>query len=73
VQQLDAELGLQLPDLLGQRGLRHVEPLGGTAEVPFLGHRHEVPEMTQIHISLISIGSDMRTSEYRGPGLASLT
>jgi hypothetical protein len=49
-----------------------VEPLGGPAEVALLGHRHEVPEVTQIHMSSISIGSDMRTSEYRETGLASL-
>ncbi|GGY32442.1 hypothetical protein GCM10010384_44780 [Streptomyces djakartensis] len=72
MEQLDAELGLQLADLLGERRLGHVEPLGGAAEVAFLGHRHEVPQVTQIHMSSISIGSDMRTSEYRGPGLASL-
>lgn len=72
VEQLDTQLGLQLADLLGERRLRHVEAYGGATEVTLLGHRHEVPEMTQIHMSSISIGSNMRTSEYRGPGLASL-
>ncbi len=72
VEQLDAELGFQLADLLGERRLGHVEPLGGATEVTLLGHRHEVPKVAQIHMWSISIGSDMRTSEYRGPGLASL-
>lgn len=72
VEQLDAQLGLQLADLLGERRLGHVEPLGGATEVAFLGHRHEVSQMTQIHMSSILIGMDMCTSEYSDRGLASL-
>lgn len=72
VQQLDAELGLELPDLLRERWLGHVQPLGGAAEVTLLRHRHEVPEMPQIHISPISIDPYIRTSEYRRTGLTSV-
>ena len=51
-EELDAELGLEAPDLLGERRLGHVQPLGGATEVPLLGDRHEVAQVTQeIHIS----------------------
>jgi hypothetical protein len=73
VEQLDAQLGLELADLRGERRLGHVQPLGGATEMALLGHRHEVPQVTQIHTSSISISSDMRTSEYRSLGLASLS
>ncbi|CAM5316237.1 hypothetical protein SALBM311S_08179 [Streptomyces alboniger] len=72
VEQLDAEFGLELADLRGERRLGHVEPLGGSTEVALLGHCHVVPQVAQIHMSSVSVSSDMRTSEYRGAGLASL-
>jgi hypothetical protein len=49
-----------------------VEPLGGATEMALLGHCHEVPQVAQIHMPSVSISSYMRTSEYRGPALASL-
>ena len=44
-----AQFRLQLPDLLGQRRLGHVEPLRGTAEVTLLGDGEEVPQVSQFH------------------------
>jgi len=35
----------QLADLLGERRLRQVEPLGGTSEMEFLRDRHEVAKV----------------------------
>jgi hypothetical protein len=48
-EQLAAQLVLQQPDLVAQRRLGHVEPLGGAAEVQLLGDRHEIAELTQLH------------------------
>ena len=48
-QQGDPELGLELAHLLGQRRLGHVQALGGPAEVPLLGDRDEVAQVTQLH------------------------
>lgn len=72
VQQRDAEFRFELADLCGERRLGHVEPLGGATEMALLGHCHEVPQVAQIHMPSVSISSYMRTSEYRGPALASL-
>jgi hypothetical protein len=44
-EQRRAELGLQRPDLLGQRRLRHPERLSRTCEVPHLRDRDEVREL----------------------------
>ena len=47
------ELGLaflfELPDLLAQRGLRHVEPLGGSVEVQFFRYCDEQFQATKVH------------------------
>ena len=48
-EELAAQLVLQQPDLVAQRRLGHVEPLGGAAEVQLLGDGHEVAELTQLH------------------------
>ncbi len=57
VEQLQAELAFQPPDLLADRRLDDVQPLGGPAEVEFLGDRHEVPNLTQLHTAPIHHGS----------------
>ena len=49
MKQADPELALQLADLLGQRRLRDVQPLGGPAEVKFLGDGAEVAQVAQLH------------------------
>jgi hypothetical protein len=43
----DAELGLELPHLLGERRLREAQPLGGLTERPRLHRRDEVLELLQ--------------------------
>ncbi len=48
-QKVDAEFALELADLLGQRRLGHVQPVGGPAEVEFLGDGAEIAEVTQFH------------------------
>ena len=40
---------LQLADLLRQRWLGHVEPLGGPAEVQLLGDGAKVAQVSQFH------------------------
>ena len=45
VDEQDAELALQTPELLADGGLHDVQPLGGTAEVQLLGDRDEVLEL----------------------------
>ena len=50
-EQLRAQGGLQAADLLAQRRLRHEQPLGrGSGEAPFLGHGHEVAQVTDMHV-----------------------
>jgi hypothetical protein len=48
LEQLDAQLGLQLPDLPAQRGLGDVQPLCGAREVAVLRDRDEVAETPQV-------------------------
>ena len=67
LQQLDADLDLQIADLPAQRGLRRVQPpLGGIGEAAFLGHRNEIAQMAELHapshtlkygLSIQSLGS----------------
>ena len=49
VEQPDAELLLELADLLADRGLRHVQALRRAAEVQLLRDRDEVPQVTEFH------------------------
>ena len=48
LQQLHAEVGLQAADLLAQRGLRRVQPLGGTGETELLGDGHVVAQVSKL-------------------------
>ena len=48
-EQRDTDLGLELPDLLAERGLRGVQPAGGAREAQLLGHGDEVPQVAQFH------------------------
>ena len=43
-------MALERADLLRQRRLGHVEPLGRPGEVQLPGHRDEVPQAAQVHI-----------------------
>ena len=49
IEQRDANLDLELANLLAERGLRRVQPARGACEVQFLGHRREVTQMPQFH------------------------
>jgi len=49
IEQRDANLHLELADLLAERWLRRVQSSRGAREVQFFGHRHEVPQMPQLH------------------------
>ena len=46
LQQRHAELILELADLLAQRRLCDVQPLGRTGEIQFLAQRHEISEVS---------------------------
>ena len=47
-EQLDAELGLELPDRLAQRRRGHVQPVGRAREAELLGDRDEVAQVAQL-------------------------
>jgi hypothetical protein len=46
LEQRQTELTLQLADVLGERGLRHAQRLGGAGEVKLAGHGPEVLELS---------------------------
>ena len=46
--QRDPELGLELGDLLRERGLRDVDPLRGTREAALLSERDEVSQLAKV-------------------------
>src|SRR6185312_1643217 len=45
-----AELAFEAADLLADRGLDDVQAFGGTVEAEFLGHSHEIPQLSQLHV-----------------------
>ena len=49
-----AEMVLERLDLLTERRLLDVEPRGGAGQVPGLGHRQEVAQMSKLHMHKIS-------------------
>ena len=49
VEELDPELVFELPDLMAERRLTQIQPLGGAAEVQRLGQRDDVAKVTQLH------------------------
>jgi hypothetical protein len=56
VEQGGADFPLERGDLLGQRGLRDADGLGGAAEVLVLGQGEGVAQMPQLHPLTISQG-----------------
>ena len=48
IQQRRAHMRLQLLDGTAQRRLRDMKALRGAVEIAGIGHRHEIPEQTQI-------------------------
>ncbi len=51
VEQADVEVGLELGELLAQRGLGDGEAQGGAAEVQLLGEREDRAEVAELHES----------------------
>jgi hypothetical protein len=51
LEQWSADMAFKNPDLLTQRRHREIQPGGGTAEMQFLRHGHEIAEMTKLHLS----------------------
>ena len=49
VEQRRVELAFQQPDLLTQRRLRYVKPVGRPAEMQFFGDRGEISQALQVH------------------------
>ena len=60
-QQLNPELGLELPDLLRQRRLRDVQATCRSTEMAFLGNCDEVAKVSQFH------GANLPVSRTAGP------
>jgi hypothetical protein len=69
VEQLDAELCLELPNGCDERCARHVEALRGTSEMQFLGGGDKVPEQCWIHGAPLVGGGRLVTGygSYRDP------
>jgi hypothetical protein len=53
VEEAQAEFGLQPPERVGQRGLAHVEGLGGAAEVALVRDRDQVAQLAQLHAAIM--------------------
>ncbi|NIK49782.1 hypothetical protein FHS46_004162 [Variibacter gotjawalensis] len=53
MEQDSAKFFFEVFDVLRQRRLRHVQSLGGTAEVQLVGHSNETAERSQIHRNTI--------------------
>src|SRR4051794_31478973 len=69
VEEPDAELLLELADLLADRRLGDVEPLRGAAEVQLFGDGDEVPEMAEFHRwALFTPSAPSAPSAGRGAG-----
>jgi len=49
MEELDAEFLFELPDLMAERRLAEMQPLGGAAEVQRLGQRDDVAKVAQLH------------------------
>jgi hypothetical protein len=49
IEQLHVQGFFQLPDLLRQRGLRHVQGLGGTRKILVRGNCKKIADMPQQH------------------------
>jgi hypothetical protein len=61
-EELGPELVLQQPDLVAQRGLRHVQPLGRPAEVQLLGDGDEVAQVAELHRGASLAGTPRRAA-----------
>jgi hypothetical protein len=55
IEESDAKLHLELPNLSREAGLRHEQSLGGTREAPFLGNHDEVAKVTNFHADVLLV------------------
>lgn len=67
VEQRRAQLPLQGPDLLAERGLGHVRPLGGPGEVELLRDRDEIPQLAHVDVRDRHALGLSREIDLRGP------
>jgi hypothetical protein len=51
VQELGSKLTFEIADLLRQRRSSNVKPLCGPTEMQFLGHGHEVGQLSELHMA----------------------
>ncbi|KSV70153.1 hypothetical protein N182_31525 [Sinorhizobium sp. GL2] len=51
IEKPQSEFSFQRLDRLTERRLRHVEAFGGAAEMKFLGNRHELANLSQVHVA----------------------
>ena len=68
IQQRDANLHLELADLLAERWLRCVQPGRGAREIQFFRDRHEVPQMPQFHPERLD-----GAAKNRNPGIPAVS
>jgi hypothetical protein len=64
VKELRPKLLLQAFDLVAQRGLGHVQPLGRPAEVQLLCNGHEVTQALEVHRLLIHVLYQLVNKKY---------
>jgi hypothetical protein len=55
LEELDAEFFFKDANLLAERGLSHVQAIGGTAKVKFLGDSNKKAKLTNFHNFNLSI------------------
>jgi hypothetical protein len=60
LEQFDAQLAFQIVDLLAERRLRNIKPVGRVSEVQFLGGSNKVFKMAELH-GCSSLSSDQKT------------
>ena len=60
IEEASTELGFELKDLLGERGLRHVRVFGGAGEAAGFGDSAEVAKLMKFHEAILSFINDSR-------------
>ena len=71
VEQLDPELFFELADLMAERRLAEMQPLGGAAEVQGFCQRDDVAKVSQLHCGRSLLQSRRRPRGAAGSGLSS--
>jgi hypothetical protein len=57
VEQRRADDRFQLPNLTGQRWLRHLKAVRRATDVPLLGHGDEIPHVPQFHPDTVGVSN----------------